>query len=84
MGLILPQFIDLLNNHFLNKTMVNLRKKYICKKQIPKGISGVKDMAYQFKNGTSLALMIDQRVSQGARTNFLATLLTLQLYQPNL
>ena len=59
-----------LNNHYLNKTMVNLRKKYICKKQIPKGISGVKDMAYQFKNGTSLALMIDQRVSQGARTNF--------------
>tara|TARA_B100001057_G_C22810624_1_gene935261 strand:+ start:922 stop:1782 length:861 start_codon:yes stop_codon:yes gene_type:complete len=59
-----------LNNFFLNKMMVNIRKKYICKKQIPKGITGVKDMAKEFKNGTSLALMIDQRVSQGVKIDF--------------
>ena len=59
-----------LNNFFLNKMIVNIRKKYICKKQIPKGITGVKDMAKEFKNGTSLALMIDQRVSQGVRVDF--------------
>tara|TARA_B100000886_G_scaffold317999_1_gene257659 strand:+ start:422 stop:1282 length:861 start_codon:yes stop_codon:yes gene_type:complete len=59
-----------LNNFFLNKIIVNIRKKYICKKQIPKGITGVKDMAKEFKNGTSLALMIDQRVSQGVKVDF--------------
>ena len=59
-----------LNNFFLNRIVVNLRKKYICKKQIPKGITGVKDMAKEFKKGTSLALMIDQRVSEGQKINF--------------
>ena len=59
-----------LNNFFLNRIVVNLRKKYICKKQIPKGITGVKDMAKEFKKGTSLALMIDQRVSEGEKINF--------------
>ena len=59
-----------LNNFFLNRIIVNLRKRYICKKQIPKGITGVKDMAKEFKKGTSLALMIDQRVSEGEKINF--------------
>ena len=59
-----------LNNFFLNKIIVNLRKRFICKKQIPKGITGLKDMAKEFKKGTSLALMIDQRVSQGVKINF--------------
>jgi len=59
-----------LNNFFLNRIIVNLRKRYICKKQIPKGITGVKDMAKEFKKGTSLALMIDQRVSEGQKINF--------------
>ena len=58
-----------LNNFFLNRIIVNLRKRYICKKQIPKGITGVKDMAKEFKKGTSLALMIDQRVSEGKKIN---------------
>ena len=29
-----------LNNIFLNKIMENLRRKYLCKNQIPKGKSG--------------------------------------------
>ena len=59
-----------LNNKFLNPIMENIRKKYICKKQIKKGISGTKELLRYFKNGTSIALMIDQRVSEGIRCNF--------------
>ena len=59
-----------LNNHFLNPIMENIRKKYICKKQIKKGISGTKDLLKYFKSGTSIALMIDQRVSEGIKCKF--------------
>jgi len=59
-----------LNNKFLNPIMERIRKKYICKKQIKKGISGTKEILQNFKNGTSIALMIDQRVSQGIKSNF--------------
>ena len=57
-----------LNNNFLNPIMENIRKKYICRKQIKKGISGTKEILKHFKLGTSIALMIDQRVSQGIRS----------------
>ena len=59
-----------LNNIFVNPIMENIRKKYICKKQIKKGISGTKEVLKYFKKGTSIALMIDQRVSEGIRCNF--------------
>ena len=58
-----------LNNRFLNYIMEKIRKKYICKKQIKKGISGTKKLLSCFKSGSSIALMIDQRVSQGIKTN---------------
>ena len=48
--------------------MESIRKKYICKKQIKKGMSGVKESLKKFKEGTSIALMIDQRVSEGIRS----------------
>ena len=57
-----------LNNSFLNPLMENIRKKYICKKQIKKGVSGTKEILKHFKNGTSVALMIDQRVTQGIKS----------------
>jgi len=57
-----------LNNNFLSPMMENIRKKYICRKQIKKGISGTKEILKHFKLGTSIALMIDQRVSQGIRS----------------
>jgi len=57
-----------LNNKFLNPVMENIRKKYICHKQIKKGISGTKEILKYFKSGTSIALMIDQRVSQGIKS----------------
>ena len=59
-----------LNNIFLNPLMENIRKKYICKKQIKKGITGTKEILKCFKSGTSIALMIDQRVSQGIKSLF--------------
>ena len=59
-----------LNNFFLDKIMVNLRKKYICKNQIKKGRSNVRELLRLFKNGYSIALMIDQRVSEGIQSPF--------------
>tara|TARA_B100000780_G_C20684646_1_gene272382 strand:- start:85 stop:480 length:396 start_codon:yes stop_codon:yes gene_type:complete len=50
--------------------MERIRKKYICKHQIKKGISGTKQLLSFFKKRTSLALMIDQRVSQGIKSEF--------------
>ena len=59
-----------LNNKFLNPLMEKIRKNYICKKQIKKGMSGTKEILKYFKLGTSIALMIDQRVSEGISCNF--------------
>ena len=58
-----------LNNSLLNPIMENIRKKYICKKQIKKGITGTKELLKEFKKGTSIALMIDQRVSEGIESD---------------
>ena len=59
-----------LNNIFLNKKMENIRKKFICKNQIKKGIAGTREIIKFIKNGYSIALMIDQRVSEGIESNF--------------
>ena len=59
-----------LNNIFLNKIMETLRKKYICRNQIKKGIGGLKKLIELKKNNLSTALMIDQRVSEGILSNF--------------
>ena len=50
--------------------MEHLRKKYICQKQIKKGLAGVKKAIYHVKNNSSIALMIDQRVSEGKKLPF--------------
>ena len=59
-----------LNNIFLNRIMEKIRRKNICKNQIKKGIGGLKELIRLNKNGYSTALMIDQRVSQGFRSEF--------------
>ena len=59
-----------LNNIFINKIMERIRKKYICKNQIKKGIGGVKNLINFTKKNYSTALMIDQRVSEGTLSNF--------------
>jgi len=59
-----------LNNFFLNPFMEYLRKKYVCQNQIKKGLAGVKDSINYIKNNFSIALMIDQRVSEGNKLPF--------------
>ncbi len=59
-----------LNNIFLNPFMEYLRKKYVCKNQIKKGLNGVRETIDYLKKNYSVALMIDQRVSEGEKINF--------------
>ena len=59
-----------LNNKFLNPFMEHIRKKYVCNKQIKKGINGVREVIDYLKKDYSIALMIDQRVSEGEKINF--------------
>ena len=59
-----------LNNPFLNPLMEKIRKKYLCKNQIKKGIAGTKELLKHFKKNNSIALMIDQRVSEGIKSDF--------------
>ena len=59
-----------LNNMFLNKTMEKIRTKFICQKQIKKGRSGMRELVKNFKVGSSIALMIDQRVREGINVPF--------------
>ena len=59
-----------LNNIFLNKIIEKIRKNYICKNQIKKGIGGMKKLISLKKNNYSTALMIDQRVSEGIKADF--------------
>ena len=75
-----------LNNIFLNKIMERIREKYICRKQIKKGSSGTRDLLKSFKKNYSIALMIDQRVSEGIRCEFfgqpaLTTTIPAQLFK---
>ena len=59
-----------LNNIFLNGIMERIRKKYICKQQIKKGIVSLRQLIALKKNNFSTAIMIDQRVSEGILSNF--------------
>jgi KDO2-lipid IV(A) lauroyltransferase len=59
-----------LNNFFLNPLMEYLRMKYICPNQVPKGKAGMREIILKVKNGYSVALMVDQRVSEGPRELF--------------
>ena len=59
-----------LNNFFINPFMVYIRKKYICKNQIKKGISGTRDAIKFINSGHSIAMMIDQRLSEGKSIKF--------------
>ena len=59
-----------LNNIFLNKIIERIRENFICKKQIKKGIGGMKKLIALKKKNFSTALMIDQRVSEGILSKF--------------
>ena len=59
-----------LNNIFLNPLMEFLRRKYVCQNQIKKGIKGVREIINHLEKKTCIALMIDQRLSEGEKINF--------------
>jgi len=59
-----------LNNFLLNPLMEYLRMKYICPTQIPKGRMGMREIIGRVKDGYSIALMVDLRVSEGPRVLF--------------
>ena len=58
-----------LNNIFINPFMEFLRRKYVCKNQIKKGINGVRETIGFIKKNHCIALMIDQRISEGEKIN---------------
>ncbi len=59
-----------LNNYFLNPFMEHVRRKYVCQNQIKKGVQGVKKAVEYLNKNFSIALMIDQRVSEGEKIEF--------------
>ena len=76
MGIDLSAIYRPLNNIFLNQIMEKIRKDYICKKQIRKGRTGTRQIIENIKKGSSVALMIDQRVREGLKVNFFGNLAT--------
>ena len=65
-----------LNNPYLNKIMENMRIRDICKNQIKKGIAGTREIIKYMTKGTSIAIMIDQRVREGEKVPFFNNLAT--------
>ena len=66
-----------LNNFFLNPLMEYLRKKYLCNNQIPKSIpgkgkEGTRILIDKIKSKKNIAIMIDQKVSQGIKCKLFA------------
>ncbi len=59
-----------LNNIFMRMVQDKIRDKYISKNYIPKGMAGTRQLLKYFKKGCSIAIMIDQRVSQGKKIKF--------------
>ncbi len=59
-----------LNNFLLNPFMEYVRRKNVCNNQIKKGIVGIRDAINYINKNFSIALMIDQRVSEGEKIEF--------------
>ena len=59
-----------LNNPYLNSIMETIRIRDICKNQIKKGRAGTREIIRFLSKGTSIALMIDQRLREGEKIDF--------------
>ena len=57
------------NNYFFNKWMIQQRK-LITKHQFPKGPSGTKEILNFLKDNGSVAMLVDQKLSNGVKANF--------------
>jgi|TARA_B100001093_G_C26771237_1_gene990295 KDO2-lipid IV(A) lauroyltransferase len=69
-GISLATIYRPLNNIFVNPVMEYIRRKYVCEHQIQKGRSGTRKAINYIKNNYSIALMVDQRVSEGKQIPF--------------
>lgn len=58
------------NNPYVDNYLVNLRRKYAAPIQIPKGPKGVRDIISHLKNKGHLAMLVDQRMSDGIEVPF--------------
>lgn len=58
------------NNFFLEPVKSYLRLKYVCKNYISKGRMNVREIVKKIKDGYSIAIMVDQRISEGPRIPF--------------
>ena len=56
--------------------MERRRTEKICKNQRKKGRAGSREIIKKVKNGKSIAIMIDQRVREGEKVNFINHLAT--------
>ena len=70
MGIDLAAIYRPLNNFLMNKKIEKIRVNHICKKQVKKGKSGTREILKYLNQNTSIALMIDQRVSEGKKIKF--------------
>ncbi len=59
-----------LNNYFINPFMEFLRENFVCKNQIKKGRTGTRKLINCLENDFSIALMVDQRLSEGEKIPF--------------
>ena len=57
------------NNYFYNKWMIK-KRKLITEYQFPKGPSGVKEILNFLKNNGSVAMLVDQKLSNGVKVKF--------------
>ena len=58
------------NNPYVDRYFVNLRSKYVCPIQIPKGPKGVRSLVQLLKSKGYLAMLVDQRMSDGIEVPF--------------
>jgi KDO2-lipid IV(A) lauroyltransferase len=56
-----------LNNLFLDPILEYLRLKYVCPFLIKKGRSSMRELLNKIKNGYSIAMLVDQRTSEGKK-----------------
>ena len=70
MGINLATIYRPLNNIFINPIMEYIRRKHVCGNQIKKGRFGTREIIDYLKKDFSIALMVDQRVSEGKKIPF--------------
>lgn len=59
------------NNPLIDELIINQRAKVMSRKQIPKGINGARAFLDALKSGCSLAILMDQKLTDGIRVPFL-------------